>query len=231
MQKITFTYKHGGLAENYIPKPASEFLPEWYKKTPSYFNGKKDVVGASGTSTIKKCIPVFDALTAGYIITTPCDVWVAKVGSESYYQWSLGPEKVNFHPITQAEFHPSKKSDMAYPKWINDWLIKTPKGYSSMFMPPMHNPNEYFTILPGIVDTDTYLDAVHFPFVLNDPDFEGLIPAGTPIVQIIPFKRNSWKLVFGGEKEIKEAEVVLKKLISEFFNRYKTMFWARKEYK
>jgi hypothetical protein len=230
MQKITFTYRHG-LDWEYPPKPASEFIPEWYKKTPSYFGGKKDVKQASGTGSIKKCIPVFDAMTAGYILTTQCDVWVKKIDGESYYQWAMGPDKVAFHPVHQAAFHPNKNSEMSYPKWLNDWLIKTPKGYSAMFIPPMHNPNKYFAILPGIVDTDTYLDAVHFPFVLNDPDFEGLIPAGTPMVQVIPFKRTSWKSVFGGAKEIKEAEIVLRQLITQFFNRYKTMFWHRKEYK
>jgi hypothetical protein len=88
-----------------------------------------------------------------------------------------------------------------------------------------------FSILPGVVDTDSYTAPVHFPFTLNDPKFEGLIPAGTPIAQVIPFKRNNWEMKFGGEKEIIEQQKVQTKLITKFFDRYKSMFRQPKEYK
>jgi hypothetical protein len=88
-----------------------------------------------------------------------------------------------------------------------------------------------FTILPGIVDTDEYYAPINFPMVINDPNFEGLIPKGTPIAQVIPFKRESWKMEIGGEKELAEQEKVGQKLLTKFFDRYKTMFRANKEYK
>ena len=47
-----------------------------------------------------------------------------------------------------------------------------------------------FTIMDGIVDTDSYNALVNFPFFLNDWSYEGLIPAGTPMAQVIPFKRE-----------------------------------------
>ncbi len=99
-----------------------------------------------------------------------------------------------------------------------------------MFVPPMHRES-LFTILPGIVDTDDYYSPVNFPFVVNDPEFEGMIPKGTPIAQVIPFKRESWTMQFGGEKEIKEESKNIKTLETKFFDRYKNMFWHRKEYK
>ena len=43
-----------------------------------------------------------------------------------------------------------------------------------------------------MVDTDKYPIPVHFPFLLKK-NFEGLIKQGTPIIQVIPFKRESWK--------------------------------------
>jgi hypothetical protein len=88
-----------------------------------------------------------------------------------------------------------------------------------------------FTILPGVVDTDTYTATVNFPMVINDPNFEGLIPKGTPIAQVIPFKREGWQMEIGSEKELKEQNNVTQKLLTQFFDRYKSTFWSRKEYK
>jgi predicted membrane-bound spermidine synthase len=88
-----------------------------------------------------------------------------------------------------------------------------------------------FTILPGIVDTDTYTAPVNFPFVLNDINFEGLIPAGTPIAQVIPIKRDEWQMSLGTQKEFDEQQKVTNRLQTKFFDRYKSMFRQVKEYK
>jgi hypothetical protein len=211
------------------PQPASAFIPDWYKKIESYTGGKKATDGKGGTlATIKKCMPVFDAITAGYIITSPADVSVTIKEGQQYFEWAnFG--LISFHPIEQAPEHPARKP-YAYPKWNNPWAIKTPKGYSTMFIQPMHRES-VFTILPGIVDTDTYSAPVNFPFVINDPNFEGLIPKGTPIAQVIPIKRDAWKMEFGGQEELIEQNNITIKLSTKFFDRYKTMFWSRKEYK
>lgn len=211
------------------PKPADSFIPDWYKNTESYIGGKRVPNGTGQTSgTIKRCMPVFDAITAGYIITSPADVFVSKKYDTQYFEWS-NFDLIHFHVIEQAKEHPLVKQ-FAYPKWQNPWAIKTPKGYSTLFVQPFHRES-VFTLLPGIVDTDTYTAPVNFPFVVNDPDFEGLIPKGTPIAQVIPIKRDSWKIELGSEYELKEQANVTIKLMSKFFDRYKTMFWSRKEYK
>ena len=211
------------------PQPASAFIPDWYKNVESYIGGKK-ITNGNGMSmaTIKRCMPVFDAITAGYIITSPADVMITLKDGHQNFEWSnFG--LISFHPIEQAPEHPARKP-YQYPKWNNPWGIKTPKGYSTMFIQPMHRES-VFTILPGIVDTDTYTAQVNFPFVVNDPNFEGLIPKGTPIAQIIPIKRDAWKMEFGGQEELNEQVNISTKLNTKFFDRYKTMFWSRKEYK
>lgn len=211
------------------PKPASLFIPEWYKNMEGYIGGKKQPDGTGHTQeTIKKCIPVFDAIIAGYIITSPADVWVSIKDGQQYFEWS-NFNLISFHPIDQAPEHPAKKP-FAYPKWMNPWSIKTPKGYSVLFVQPFHRES-VFTILPGIVDTDEYYAAVNFPFVINDPEFTGLIPKGTPIAQVIPFKRENWKINYGNKKDYKKQFDITTKLQTKFFDRYKTMFWSRKEYK
>ena len=173
-------------------------------------------------------MPVFDAITAGYIIESPADVFVSIKDGDQWFEWSdFG--LISFHPVTQAPNHPDKKP-FSYPKWNNPWSITTPKGYSTLFVQPFHRES-VFTILPGIVDTDQYTPPVNFPFVINDPTFEGLIPKGTPIAQVIPIKRDSWNMQLGKQKDLESQSRVTKKLQSKFFDRYKSMFWTRKEYR
>ena len=225
--KITFT----NTSEVDLEKPerASKLIPDWYKNMESYINGEKKPSGNGTTaSTLKRCMPAFDAITAGYIITLPVDVYVSvKDKIQNFESPSLAP--VQFHNVLQAPTHPTRKP-YDYPKWINPWAIKTPKGYSTLFVQPFHRES-IFTILPGIVDTDQYTAPVNFPMVINDPEFEGLIPKGTPIAQVIPFKRDVWEMEIGSKKEYYEQLDVTQKLNSKFFDRYKSMFWTRKEYK
>jgi hypothetical protein len=99
-----------------------------------------------------------------------------------------------------------------------------------MFTAPVHRPS-IFTILDGVVDTDTYNAPVNFPFVLNDITFEGLIPAGTPMVQVIPFRREEWEMSIGSNQEITSQNKVTSLLRTRFFDSYKSQFRTVKEYK
>jgi hypothetical protein len=231
-KRIVFS-KNLNVSDVYFPQPSSVFLPEWYKKTSGHIGNKKEYIFTEVSGpTIKKCIPVFDALTAGYIIPTYCDILIGKNpdGTISYTPAYAEPQSISFHPIIQAPYHPAMNNN-PYPKFLNPWGISTPKGYSCLFMPPVHQGNGYFTILEGIVDTDKYSASVNFPFVLNDTEFEGLIPAGTPMVQVIPFKRDLWKSESGSEKNTKKISEDITLLSSRFLDRYKNIFWERKSYK
>lgn len=231
-QIITFTRVIDSVSDEYMPVPASKVIPEWYKKTKSYLNesGRQEL-GESLTpeESIKKCMPVFDVLTAGYIIPTYHDLWVKKDGNGQIIYVTSGEVNIQFHSIMQAPYHP-KMNHFPYPKWNNPWSIETPKGYSCLFIPPVHGANKYFTVFEGIVDTDKYATPVLFPFVLNDINFEGLIPAGTPMVQVIPFKRDEWKMEMGTDKNRIKSHDTRNTLMSVFFDRYKNLFWDRKSY-
>ena len=239
MANIIFTDITEQVIEDYYPKPASFFVPDWYKQMDSYLTQKKIPDGdGTGTGTIKKCMPVFDAITAGYILVLPADVFVTQKAQgedgklSAWFEWA-DLSLIQFHPPVQAPNHPSKNKtneNESYPKFMNPWVVETPKGYSTLFMQPMHRESP-FTILEGIVDTDFYSNAVNFPFVLKDPSFEGLIPAGTPIAQVIPFERKEWKMEIGAEKELDKQKKVFNKLKTKMFDSYKIQFRQKKEYK
>jgi hypothetical protein len=83
---IIFT-NTSGVLDIEKPKPASDFIPDWYKTMESYIGGKKVPINAGSTATIKRCMPVFDAITAGYIITLPADVYVSIKEGQQYFEW------------------------------------------------------------------------------------------------------------------------------------------------
>jgi hypothetical protein len=213
------------------PKPSSQAIPDWYKQTESYRGGKKSLTERLSTNaTIKKCMPVFDAIVGGYVLYTNVDVWVSQRDNQPWFEWpSFGP--IQWHPVEQAPNHPNRNGHQAtYPKWINPWAIQTPPGYSTLFVQPMHRES-VFTILPGVVDTDQYNAPVNFPFVLNNINFEGLIPAGTPMAQVIPFKRESWEMSLGTQEDFDKQNKTTIRLRTRFFDSYKSQFRQPKEYK
>lgn len=229
------------------PQPASLHIPEWYKNIDSYMGGKKVPNGiGQTTATIKRCMPVFDAITSGYIIFSDIDVFVTLKKfdingnvlpenseetthyTKQYFEWPSG-EPISFHVNAQVAGHPLDHGN-DFPKWNNSWGIKTPKGYSAMFIQPMHHES-VFTILPAVVDTDKYNIPINFPFVMNDKNWEGLIPAGTPIAQIIPIKRETWKSKIGNKKEKISIINDTNTLNTKIFDKYKTTFRTSKEYK
>lgn len=221
------------------PYPASKNVPDWYKKISQYIGGEKTFKDGNNNSTIKKCVPFLDSLTCGYIMPLGSDIFITKQitsdpafngNSIPYYSWGVGAH-IEFHPSAQAPGHPQNPRSNPIPKFINQWSIKTPPGHSCLFIPPLSQENAKFKILPGIVDTDTYNSPVNFPFMLSDPDFEGLIPAGTPIAQVIPFKRDAWQMEIEVDESQKLRNSVMGRLRSRAFEGYKSLFWSKKEFR
>jgi hypothetical protein len=180
-------------------------------------------------------MPIFDAITGGYIILTHSDLFISQKPDEDgkvhpYYEWAnFGA--ISFHSKDQLPEHPDGLGhEKSYPKWNNAWAIKTPPGYSCLFISPLHRETPII-VLPGVVDTDRYSAPVNFPFVLRDPKMEGLIPAGTPIMQVIPFKRDEWQMEFGAKEEFDDQVRLTNKLRSVFFDSYKRQYRQPKEYR
>lgn len=224
------------ILEEYYPKPARNVLPEWYKEQKSYHTDEKvpPKNDSNTAGTIKKCIPVFDVMNTGYIMFTVADlyVWHEKDSNNKYnkfFRWGAG-QAIDSHDIRQFDSHPIWTKSSQVHKFINNFIIKTPKNYSCLFTAPFNHINP-FKIIDGVVDTDNYFSTIHLPFVFTDEEFEGLIPAGTPIAQVIPFKREKWEMTTPNpEKYKKQIDYNILKLNSKFFDRYKSFYWDKKEY-
>ena len=235
MPTIKFTDITGEVPEIFYPTPAKVSIPEWIKNLRPYFSDEEEekslkfkIFGTGTTNqTAKRCIPMLDAVMSGYIIYLPQDVKVSEFEGDTYFDWANGLG-IGFHDPRQLSTHSVSHSNMKIPKMHNPWSIETPAGYSCLFLP--HINSEETTIKPfsGVVDTDMYTAPVNFPFQLQE-GFTGVIPAGTPVVQVIPFKREAWKMELnsGSEKKILRN---MKSIFSVYRDAYRNMFWSKKDY-
>jgi len=235
------------LKEDY-PTPIKLNIPEWYKKLDHSILKK----------TIKGCVPFLDTLTSGYLLKIPQDFYVRhNVDNENekgekfkdsfqtfglHDQFQLLNAKlvnlnsgIDVHPPKQVEGSPfiKKNKNLTFYKISNPWKIKTPKGYSCLFVPPLNNSDDRFSIIPAIVDTDTFPNEINFPIIINGDKFpvlETTIKKGTPYVQIIPFKRDSWKMIL---KARKQKEIQNSRLFYglKVLNIYKDKYWSKKSWK
>jgi hypothetical protein len=109
------------------------------------------------------------------------------------------------------------------------WSIKTEKGWSVHFKAPAANFNSNIEILEGVVDTDEYTLPVNFPFVWKgDKAGTVIIPKGTPIIQVIPFKREKTRHVV----EVMDEEEAIKlrdKFKTLAFDGYKKLCWHKRK--
>jgi hypothetical protein len=221
------------------PIPATKAMPEWYRSQPSVIEEKNDFARGIIASTIKRCMPIFDMMTAGYVITTPCDIFIDATDPEKLtysvpVQIKSGIQADLFatHAIEQYQNYPIDKE-----KYHKDllrlhplWAMKTPKGYSTLVIQPHHRDGSPLTAFAGIVDTDTFATDGHFSFLV-EKGFKGVVKQGTPLVQVIPFDRQTW------ESEVVEYEQAKQELDNQrftlrsvFANGYKIKFRQKKDF-
>jgi hypothetical protein len=215
------------------PLPAKKCIPDWYKKSFNYVGSNKiSFTNNKPNLSIKKCVPVIDAMMSGYIQKTWCDIYIEQNDAEIVYHYSSGPEIVS-HRDKEVKQHlptPIGCNDIML-DWKRYWIPKTPIGYSILYIHPMYHFDLPFVVVPGIVDSDRYhVVGLNSPSFFLKQGFTGLIPRGTPMYQIFPFKKDSWR---GVEKNKKYKDKMQKQeqiLNSLFFDKYKRYFWNKKRY-
>lgn len=215
--------------EDFRPRRAKDFLPEWYKKTSPYIEWDDKQSDSPLDLTVKKCIPLLDSLLTGYIIPLWNDVFIKQQNQETHINMADNNNFFQTHGLVQNPHYPQIGENQLFLKFVSPWSIITPKGYSCLFVNPFHNENEYFKILEAIVDTDQYHE-VNFPALLKKPKEQNLVQAGIPLVQVIPFKREDWQVNYGNETDLQRIHNVSTRRHSVFVNAYKKLFWSRKSY-
>ncbi len=234
------------------PVPTQKEIPDWYKdadrfaKMPNgeYFKATKQIcpVVKEGTTddygkipTWKACPAIMDSFSTGYVFKTPCDLTFfknaqgvinVKVEDSKYQDFcTQRPPMPQFeHPKGYYQHHFA---------WSSDWGLELPEGYSALFMTPMNRFDLPFLNTTGIVDSDKVHLLGSFPFFIAE-GWEGKIPAGTPYLQVLPFKRENWE----HKIEIQDGSQIYGKITenANFYRQpdggvYIKKVWTRREYK
>lgn len=191
-RRIEFVCDPADLGVIAEPIPAKNVLPDWFRRLPAV---DKDHVTASDNGlTIKRCMPFLDAMTTGYILPLAATVRleVRDGGRTLDAGWEIDKTMISNHNPHQVTGNPREPRPPC--KIHNYWTIKTPPGWSCLFVPPLNRPNPVVEIVAGVVDTDTYQSLIHFPFFATADDGVYTLERGTPVVQIIPFQRDTTHL-------------------------------------
>ena len=175
-----------------IPKPysARKFIPDWYKSLPMKINEEDRL----NNSTVKRCVPFLDAMSIGYIIPLAADVWFKSNEDCSGLEWdsNFTAPLIREHSSKQITGGkvPNPVGHLPPMKWVTQWIVETPPGWSTLFIPPINRVDDRFEVIGGLVDTDRYFNNIQLPFFFKKQNFDGLIKAGTPLAQAIPIKRD-----------------------------------------
>lgn len=226
------------------PNPSHQAISRWFKDAPRYQNNEKEMIAdlKSGyhNLTVRHCMPFIDVMSSGYVLTTWTDIFIKRQGDEIILAYGDNDlvTKSNMPPVQYQKHFQSHVPQMSGHEpfvyaWSTYWRIKTPKGTSCLFTQPFNRTDLPFYTLSGIIDTDAWNGSDVLNFALKK-DFEGLIPKGTPYVQIMPFKRQKW----GSEiKEVPDLESLeLRNTVSETrmtkakSGHYRDNLWSKKTY-
>jgi hypothetical protein len=225
-------------AQDILPKPlvSKKFIPEWYSKMNIFFDNDKQY-GISKfnklatNTTMKSCTPFLDALMFGYMWYLPMDLEIRFEKNNFNFNWKTDNEMITRHEKDQHPSLPKAFNGHDFvAKFTFDFIIKTPKGYSTLFTHPLNRHDLPFRTFSGVVDTDKYTQAVQFPFqMLNIDKNIFILEKETPLCQIIPFKRDDWKSSFKNfnNKKIQKDYFNFKSVIKKS---YKNQYWSQKKY-
>jgi len=233
------------------PEPTNKFLPEWFKELPLSYSsiGKKNHLH----KTIKSCMPFLDAIKTGYVIKASTDIYFNHnfdnpdinnekdthiITKTQDYQLVLASKRLNIN--TGGEGHdPEQLGGNKCPfvhdnkgkrffKILNPWVVKTPPGYSTLFIQHFNNPDKRFTPIAGIVDTDVFNLPVNFPIIMHQ-EGEWLIKKYEPVICVFPFKRDDWKHEI---KSLSMEEIDKENFtyFTHFHSYYKNLIWKVKKW-
>jgi hypothetical protein len=227
------TLKFGKVYEDFLDVvPMKKMIPQWYKNVPSKIYDT-DIWNAN---TAKACMPFLDTFMTGYAIVSPVDIMVGKHNedidnNESPLLFSWSNNQILVVKTRDNKPMPTLPIPQEYNQnhyvWIMPCSLEAPKGYSLLITHPLNRFDLPFTTLTGIID-DFKMPAGQTP-VLFKNNFSGIIPAGTPIAQIIPFKREDW--IIKEDKNLYfDADTIGKKARNVMSGFYKNNFWNKKNY-
>jgi hypothetical protein len=169
------------------PVAARTVIPQWFKELRGV--DQDHLTATNDGLTVKRCLPFLDAMSTGWIVPLAATVrlHISDDGKHVEAGWEFDRTMVSNHAAFQVAGNPLEPRPPM--KFHNYWTIRTAPGWSCLFIPPLNRPQPVVQVLSGVVDTDAFPTPVNFPFVATAGDGVHVLPKGTPLVQVIPFRR------------------------------------------
>jgi hypothetical protein len=212
--------------------PAKNFIPEWYRKIPPFKDNNVYEINKGFNSTVKLCVPFLETLTTGYMVSLPYDVYIKNNNGSPFLVTPTGVLEENAPRWRGSIAHEKIVPGGCFPyeyTWNCCISYTFPVGYSALITHPLNRHDLPFVTLSGIIDGGLVMSPNgNFPFYIKE-GFEGIIPKGTPIAQIIPFRQENWK----SKKTpgtVKRGQIHNASGLNVVSGWYKKTFWARKKY-
>lgn len=216
------------------PKPAAEYIPDWLQNATPFFTKTPQFSVDTGkpNTTFKMCMPFTDSFNMGYIQETWTDIWIEKNENGTYFYFPAGPKIMSERSAMASSMLPQIPGFCTnHYTWHPTWLPELPAGYSSIITHPFNRSDLPFQVFTGVIDSDTFYTSEresNIPFLLRD-NFTGLIKKGTPMYQIIPFKRESWKS--SANKHDHKRQLSMTQKVRQFaMGGYKKLHWKKKDF-
>jgi hypothetical protein len=228
------------------PIPAKALVPGWYKSGEMFISSETGKVVKSGDPSaiggMKSCVPFLDAMISGYFICLWEDLYVRTTDVvEEFYSVEKNPytgeyqkKQSNVPMIDEriAEIGHTIPRPNGYCDnhmiFKGQWGIRLPRGWSLEVTHPLNRFDLPFIATSGIIDSDEWWPGGNIPFFFKK-NFDGIIPKGTPVAQLIPIKRSSW-ISYVSELSTSRDNYISLKARSVPFGWYKNNIWVKKEY-
>jgi hypothetical protein len=220
------------------PVPAANSVPFWWKDADRYIkdpNGEP-YINASGVGKVlsyKSCPAMLDTFTSGYMLRTPCDLDFYIKRGRTKVRIPVGFEDIVGEREPMEGFQTPPGFDDRHFHWYLNWAPQVPKGYSTLYVQPLNHFDLPYVTVAGIIDSDKVTNSGLLPFFLKT-GFEGVVPAGTPIVQIFPFKREDWEMeykFYTPEEIFEQTRENSLKFRDPNGGVYKRDYWEKRKYK
>ena len=212
--------------------PAKNFVPDWYKNSKKWngINSDKEINSIPLDAGFKICVPFLDSLISGYIIPLAQDIAIKQTegGPSITFNSEAGtPIEMRLTGLNGLLPTPKGSSDVHF-AWQTSVCFKIPKGYSALLTHPLNRFDLPFITASGVIDGEYSVPPGNIPVFISST-FEGIIPAGTPIVQILLFKTENWDSL-NDKAIIEESLNNNKKAKSMSYGWYKKNMWKKKSY-
>lgn len=196
--KFTTNLKGFDLLDEFKPKLAKSYMPEYLKKMPKDNTKAYEIIHklVPNVRTAKVCPSFIDIYTQSIVLPAPCDIWLKVTDEYGEYRTSNKQIQMDFHINPQfVDYLDNPKSVKGVFKLYYPYYAILPKGYNFKQIPMFYDFNKDWQVAYGQYQADTISEVV-CQILFTSENEEVLIKAGEPLCFYLPYKREKVDISF-----------------------------------